>query len=77
MTYVHSRNVVHRDLKPENILLTSNDRETMKVKLVESAIEAFLGWLMGYPLTSFNILYHLSRLSHLSHLSHSDGGYMF
>eukprot|EP00435_Cladocopium_sp_Y103_P033457 s1142_g8.t1 len=33
MTYVHSRNVVHRDLKPENILLTSNDRETMSVKL--------------------------------------------
>ncbi|CAL1164745.1 unnamed protein product [Cladocopium goreaui] len=38
MTYVHSRNVVHRDLKPENILLTSNDRETMKVKISDFGI---------------------------------------
>lgn len=33
--YLHSKKICHRDIKPEHFLLTTNERETQKIKLID------------------------------------------
>lgn len=35
VAHMHSQNIIHRDLKPENLLLTTRDKETAEVKLID------------------------------------------
>eukprot|EP01004_Peranema_trichophorum_P004156 NODE_3097_length_1425_cov_35.753456_g2690_i0.p1 GENE.NODE_3097_length_1425_cov_35.753456_g2690_i0~~NODE_3097_length_1425_cov_35.753456_g2690_i0.p1 ORF type:complete len:299 (+),score=40.47 NODE_3097_length_1425_cov_35.753456_g2690_i0:342-1238(+) len=48
--YMHDeKGVVHRDLKPENILVTSDDIETMKIKVVDFGFAKFFGHRRDRP----------------------------
>ncbi len=50
--YLHSKNICHRDIKPEHFLLTTNERETQKIKLIDFGL-ARKHDLGSKPMTSF------------------------
>lgn len=52
MKYLHSKNICHRDIKPEHFLLTTNERETQKIKLIDFGL-ARKHDLGSKPMTSF------------------------
>eukprot|EP01004_Peranema_trichophorum_P004370 NODE_3298_length_1378_cov_60.598406_g2866_i0.p1 GENE.NODE_3298_length_1378_cov_60.598406_g2866_i0~~NODE_3298_length_1378_cov_60.598406_g2866_i0.p1 ORF type:complete len:417 (+),score=75.52 NODE_3298_length_1378_cov_60.598406_g2866_i0:57-1307(+) len=71
LVYMHSKGIVHRDLKPENLLVTSQDLETLDIKVIDFGFSKFFGHRRDQP-PEFNLQRFISTsINRYESTSHS------